>query len=347
MSSISRPELSSGWWKDVKPANVRGRDLETALKEIEKAEKACKKDPLSTDGMAKAVKSLKSAVSRTTRECKGDKDVADALADLLELAEGRLEELEARGDDPLLDVRFLRDMMRWLKKGPMVFAVAVGSGDRTHLTLDRYKKGVPLMSKLKEASGCSLATYGIASAQGKELWLDVQGPAVSGLEKRVRDFLKDNQPLPFKQVRLGKPEEEEGADDGPTAQAEKAQKEAVDVARKIAKAVNKQRKKVEKEVKQTVDKLREIEKKAAEKAETDAERQAGRMRKAVEESYVEGRKKLVQVKQTAEELLEQKSKDARKALEKAARAAGKGFQDTRKKVEEGRDWLESEVPEDL
>lgn len=346
MSSISRPELSSGWWKDVKPASVRGRDLETALKAIEKAEKACKKDPLSTDGMAKAVKSLKSAVSRTTRECKDDKDVADALADLLELAEGRLEELESRGDDPLLDVHFLRDMMRWLKKAPMVFAVAVGSGDRTYLTLDRYKKGVPLMSKLKEVSGCSLATYGIASAQGKQLWLDVQGPAVSGLEKRVRDFLKDNQPLPFKQVRLGKPEEE-GGDDRASARAEKAQAEAVDVARKIAKAVNKQRKKVEKEVKQTVDKLREIEKKAAEKAETDAERQAGRMRKALEDSYVEGRKKLVQVKQTAEELLEQKSKDARKALEKAARAAGKGFQDTRKKVEEGRDWLESEAPEDL
>ena len=331
--SIPSPELSPNWWKDVKPEGVRGRELEKALKEFEKAEKACAKDPSSSKKVAKAVKSLTRAVSKATRECDSDEDedVIDALADLVELAEERLEELESQGDDPLLDVRRLRDQMRLLRKMPMTFALGLGTGDEIYFTLDRYVTGVPLMTKLKKASGCGLATYGIASAEGSELCLEVKGPSLSGLKRRVREFLKDNQPLPMQKVRLGKPKEEE--------RPAPSKGDEVAFARKIAKAVNGKRKKIEQEVDDALARLREFER----EAEGEAVERASELRETLEGLRAEGRKRVKRVKGTAEVLLQQKSPAARKALEKAAKSAAQGYQEARREIDESLDWLDSEV----
>ena len=329
MPRLPSPELSPDWWKDVKPDAVRGRDLDKALRELEKAEEACAKDASATRKVEKAVRSLARAVTRTIRECDedADEDVIDALGELVELAEERLEELESQGDDPLFDVKRLRDQMRFLRKTPMTFALGLGTGDEIFFTLDRYKTGVPLMTQLKKASGCGLATYGIASAEGGELCLDVRGRSLSGLKKRVREFLQENQPLPYQKVRLGKPEKKKPEDD------------ASAFARKLAKAVNGRRKKVEQALEDALARLRALER----DADGDAAARARGLRTSLEGLRDEGRERVQRVKQAAESLLAKEEPESRKALEKAAKRAVQGYQEVERKLDEGLAWLDSEA----
>ena len=228
MSSISRPELSSRWWKSSRPEAVLGRKLETALKRYESLEDG--DDP---SALRAALESLSSAAAEAAKDCAREEehDVEDALRDLARLIARRRKECcehEADEEDEEeeevdgLDPESLRTHMRLLAKGPLPFAFGVGNGGVVAFALDRKRKGPSLMSKLKQASGCTSATFGLASVEGKELVLDVEGPALSGIAKKLRTFLRENQPLPYTQVRVAGIEDVE--DEDPAEEPEQPRK---------------------------------------------------------------------------------------------------------------------------
>lgn len=338
------PELTPGWWKSVCPDGVRGRELDRALRELERAEKDFEKDRSSSDKIARAVKSLTKAVSRTTRECDDDEheDVIDALEELVELAEERLEEAEEEAEDPLFDTQRLREQMRFLRTMPMTFALGLGRGDEIYFTLDRYASGEHLMDKLKGASGCGFATHGVARAEGKVLYLDLQGRPLSGLKSRMREFLRDHQPLPMVRFQLGKPEEEEEAP-GPAATGARSASgarprgEALAFARKVAKAVQHERTKLEALREKTFARLDAVEHANDSSATSDARQH----RREIDVVRDEGKKRVVRVTTVAKTLLADGSnEETRAALEKAALRAMRAFQRLRQEIDEAVEWLE-------
>ncbi len=219
-ASIPRVQLTSRWWKNAKPESVKTRSLDLALNRFEKAESDLAKlaDANASKLLAEAIQELAGAVKEVSSECdhKSDRDLLKALKQLEDLAGKRRKELEGTlkehieeesGEAPvaesdLLDVGVLRRLMKVLPNRPMAFAFGVGDGGATYLVIDKHRKGGSLMSKLKELSGCSSATFGIASVEGKELCLDTHGPKLAGLAKKTREFLRENKPMPFTHVRV-------------------------------------------------------------------------------------------------------------------------------------------------
>src|SRR5688572_5666788 len=231
MTSIGRPELSRTWWESACPEALDSKLLKSALTALERAEGQA--DGLdAAEGAALLGSSLGSvakALERTRRECdrRSDGDVIAALSELAKQVARRIDDLESKeseedesadedSEDALLDVARARKLMRRLPKGPMPFAFGVGEGGATYLALDRSRKGASLMSKLKDASGCNKATFGIASVEGKELCLDVHGPKLGSMRQRVREFLRENQPMPYAHVRVNSPDQDDEGDDEPS-----------------------------------------------------------------------------------------------------------------------------------
>ncbi len=229
-------DLSRRWWRENRPESVPGRKLEGALERYERllhdAEHGGGAD---SDALLDALERLDGAAEETAKECmrQGERETAQDLRDLARLI--AREKKEARrggcGDDDdgddvpgglALDAETLRKHMRLLAKGPLPFAFGLGSGGAGCLVLDRKRKGASLMAKLKQASGCKSATFGVAALEEGVLVLAVEGPTLSGLAKRVRQCLKENQPLPTTRARVRgeadddeRPEDQEQQDDPP------------------------------------------------------------------------------------------------------------------------------------
>jgi len=234
MTSIGRPALSRSWWESACPEAIESRHLATALSTLERTElKAGTLSSAESAGLlSSSLSSVEKALERTRRELdrREHSDVLSALADLAKQIAQRRDEVDAKAkddapeeeaedasDEALLDAERARKLLRRLPKGPMPFAFGVGEGGATYLVLDRSRKGAALMSKLKDASGCTKATFGIASVEGKELCLDVHGPKLGSMRQRVREFLRENQPMPYAHVRVMGAEQDDGdepADDG-------------------------------------------------------------------------------------------------------------------------------------
>ncbi len=226
MSQVPRVELSGRWWKSARPAAFKDKTLDQALQAYEAAEESFLKysDADSAEVFRRAIKSCSAAVDGTlTRVEPSERDLLKALKQLDALLSKRLRAIEdevaqpeEEGDESVENAVFhadrLRALMKMLPKKPMAFAFCVGP-DGPMLLLDRTRKGTALMTKLKEETGAKAATYGMASAAGKDLTLEVQGPALSGLEKKVREYLRDNGPMPCSHVLVREEGAQEPAED--------------------------------------------------------------------------------------------------------------------------------------
>lgn len=336
MPALPDPELTPRWWKEVCPDGVRGRELDMALKQLARADKDFGKDRSSSDKIAKAVKSLTKAVSRTIRLCDDDEheDVIEALEELSELAEERLERVEEEAEDPLFDRKRLRDQMRFLRTMPMTFALGLGRGDEIFFALDRYASGVHLMDKVKEASGCGFATYGVATAEGKVLFLDFQGRPLTSLKKRMREFLRDNQPLPMERFQLS--QSADGKEPAVEARVARSKDDAVAFARKVAKAVQQERKKLEVVHGAIIARLATVE----QGEDPAAAGSAHQHRREIDVVRDEGQKRVARVTNAAKTLLaDGGNEELRATLEKAALRAMRAFQRLRQEIDEAEEWL--------
>jgi hypothetical protein len=220
MDDTQKPRLSLAWWNAVRPARVRGRQLDNALADFEKAA-AGRADADGVRALARATTSLVAAVGKTVRECHAveDRAVVAGLEQLAQLAKARLEagrrsaeeddedDGTAAADDSsadVLDPARLRRLMASLGAEPLAFACAFDAA-ATHFALDRRRRGVALANAVVQASGCTKATHGTATLAGREMVLDVQGPRLAGLVKRLNEHLATLQPLPCTKARLARP----------------------------------------------------------------------------------------------------------------------------------------------
>lgn len=220
MDSTPPPELSLAWWNAVRPARVRGRQLDNALADFEKAA-AGRGDADGVRALARATTSLVAAVAKTVREChpSEDRDVVSGLDQLALLAKARLDAgrraAEEEEDDDgtsaaddssadVLDRERLRRLMASLGQQPLAFACALDER-AVHFALDRKRRGVALANAVEQASGCRGATHGTATLEGRDLVLAVAGPRLPGLVKRLTEHLASLQPVPCTKARLARP----------------------------------------------------------------------------------------------------------------------------------------------
>ncbi len=141
MKASDKPEISKKWWLKEKPADIKGKDLESALAECEKSLGDVKKKE-DSDTIAAALDSLeelKDAVKKTvSKECdkKKHKDLITVLEKYYDLIDDQAEEFEkaqtkcgkdADGEDEdseeekgVLKPEYLDRMIKQLRSGNVV-----------------------------------------------------------------------------------------------------------------------------------------------------------------------------------------------------------------------------------
>jgi peptidoglycan hydrolase-like protein with peptidoglycan-binding domain len=243
MSQLAKPSLTVKWWDTVRPKGVRGQDLESALGRYEKvAKRADDDDPQTLDDVSSSLTDVIDAATRATRECDRatDRDVISALQGLVGVAKRERERCDAKAkaktkeaqrnkdadadeaeDAPLLATKRLKALIKVAQKNPLPFACGY-EGKNTFFVLDRTRRGASLKSVLEKAAPCKGSTFGTARVEDGVLVLTVDGPPLTGLRKRVSDYLRGNQPLPVRKARIaGEPEvpDDDDAEDGDDAGA--------------------------------------------------------------------------------------------------------------------------------
>lgn len=118
--------------------------------------------------------------------------------------EDGVEELE--GND-------LKKAMKRLGHGPMRFAFGCKDG-KPVLLMHPTKSAKALSQKLRSELGATKATHGTASADGKAVVLDVEGPRVSGMGRMVKTLLRKEGVAKYTQARVMVEGEEIPEDDG-------------------------------------------------------------------------------------------------------------------------------------
>jgi peptidoglycan hydrolase-like protein with peptidoglycan-binding domain len=237
MNQLAKPSLSVKWWDSVRPKSGRGRDLENALGDYEKVSKrASDDDPQVLDDVSSSLKDVIDAATRAIRECDrtADREVVTKLQTLAGLAKRERELCDAKSkalakvaqrnknedvddeDDaeaPLLATKRLKALLKVAQKNPLPFACGY-EGKETFFVLDRTRRGASLKSALEKAASCRGSTFGTARVEDGVLLLTVDGPPLTGLRKRVSDFLRGNQPLPVRKARIaGEADVEENEND--------------------------------------------------------------------------------------------------------------------------------------
>lgn len=107
----------------------------------------------------------------------------------------------------------LRAAVKRLSKGPMHFAIGTTRGREPVLLMHKTKSARALARELKEEHGAAQATHGVATGEGDELVLDVEGPRLGGMKKLVKLALKKERITTFARTRVRVDGEEEGDDD--------------------------------------------------------------------------------------------------------------------------------------
>ena len=362
MARIPRVELSSEWWEEVRPSSVKSRELERGLERLEEAEKAHGRRP-SEDTQEKLLERLEAveeAIEDAEDELERSEDeIEEALEKLLELVEKRREELEReelateeRSTDALFDLETLRDQMRLLGERPMTFAFGVGQAGGAHLVLDRSRKGLLLMNELEKASGFRQSTFGLASAQGRRLHLEVQGPRFPNLEREVREYLRANTTLPFRQVRVGSATEA-AAEAQPTGEqtgaspALSAEENVAggtsdaSLARKASETLTQEIKSVADRVRESVDRLRILEQELLSRGEDEKAFLVRKKRELIERAIEEGARRVRMLRHAAERLVEQKTGKTRRSIERTVRSVTERLARAKRIAEEGLEWLKS------
>jgi hypothetical protein len=110
----------------------------------------------------------------------------------------------------------LKKAMKRLGRGPMRFAFGCKEGNVPVLLMHPTKSAKALSQKLRSELGATKTTHGTASADGKAVVLDVEGPKVNGMGRMVKTLLRKECVGKYTQarVRIGGQEEAEEADEG-------------------------------------------------------------------------------------------------------------------------------------
>lgn len=91
--------------------------------------------------------------------------------------------------------------LKTLAKGPMNFAFGI-AGDEAGMLLHRTKSAPALGLQLKKEQQLKKIVFGVASADGRRLLLDVAGRPFSGMRQRVLLFLRENKLTTFTEVKV-------------------------------------------------------------------------------------------------------------------------------------------------
>ena len=230
MKRNSQPELDANWWRKNQAAGLASANgLEKALDKYAQALQDLQKSRSEDDaaGCVKAIDAIEEAAKKVQAEAKSTlknppkgkfdeedmRNTADTLARferVLETARGEAKALVDEGDRIFDDHdryrHYLKDGLVKLQTGPMMFALGAGARPEEHrLMLHRTDSGTSLMSKLHTRTGLKKITLGVATADVKRpttLVLDLQGPPLTGIEKKFNALRKHFGPLAFDRVVL-------------------------------------------------------------------------------------------------------------------------------------------------
>ncbi|MGF1444651.1 MAG: hypothetical protein ACFBRM_00445 [Pikeienuella sp.] len=229
MKSASQITLTKAWWKKEAPDGLKksASAFEKALDEYAKAEAGLEKGKPDQAARAfeAALSSLESAGKQVATEAKDlekkekDKkkkaDLANTqavmekpLAKEIAAARSKIEEVSdaAPGDfvSAAAHAQFVRKWAGKIKRGSVSFAIGLPSADPADMRFNFHasKDGRSLASVLKSAAKAKKTTFGRAGAlalaedvgdedaTARTLCLDLEGPRIPGLAKRVRLMLK-------------------------------------------------------------------------------------------------------------------------------------------------------------
>ncbi len=246
MKNNSTLQLSKVWWQKEQPKGLEkaGKAFEDAIDRVTKANAALRTPSAkATEAMAEALSALEDAgklviarVKDLEKTAKGDKEALkdlsntrtvmekvlpkeiDARRQDLYAAEDSLEDEPADGDFASAEAhgRFLKRFAGKLKRGPMNFAIALGSKDPADLRLNLHKTkgGRALASQVKAAMPIKTFTFGVAGTEevserlgmegegARTLILHVEGRMIPALAKRTKLMLRAMGVSAFGRVRV-------------------------------------------------------------------------------------------------------------------------------------------------
>jgi hypothetical protein len=237
MKPTEKPEFSKKWWLGVKPADVKGTDLEKALQNAEKALAEQKKKSDDEDAIAEcltALEAVSSAVEKTTKkelDKKKDKDLITVLEKfdpLIDSEKSRLEDLQetlgkaSDGDDEedeeesegkIFEPDYLYKMIKLMKSGGKElrfgFGLNTSTPEASRLLLKRKGKPEMLFKALKRTGEYSnrLMTYGMALADPEDgqtliFRLDASADEPPQFMKLGRRYLRGDKNLRFRKLKV-------------------------------------------------------------------------------------------------------------------------------------------------
>lgn len=250
MKSASTIQLDKAWWKKEQPAGLKksGPLFEKALDAYGKSLDAAKKGD--TDALESALKGLEKAAKEVISEAKAlekatkDKKEKDDLSNtvavmarpldaaitaerkrMAELSKSAEQEEDETGilGDPRAYLAYFRKSATTLARTQMNFAIGLPGQDPKALRIlfHRSLPGKGMTGRLKKEIGARKVTFGVAgtsemaeaygeTAGARTLVLDVQGPPIPSLAKRVRVMMKTLKIPNFSKVLIimgGKPVE--------------------------------------------------------------------------------------------------------------------------------------------
>ena len=247
----SKPEISKKWWSKEKPADIKGKELDGALGDCEKAlaEAGKKQDGDTLQAALDALEAVSDAIDKTiSKECdkKKHKDLIATLEKLGGIVEAKQKELEKAqeacdkekgkdGEDDededaktVFKPEYLARMIKMLRGGEMLqFALGLDKHNppASKLVLCNKRKPERLYKMLKRTGEFAnrLLTFGTASGDGKILQLNLSEDAKepSQIVKTAKEFFKGHRDLKYRKIRViaaGETfeEEMEGEEGAPT-----------------------------------------------------------------------------------------------------------------------------------
>lgn len=251
----SKPEISKKWWSKEKPADIKGKELDGALGDCEKAlaEAGKKQDGDTLQAALDALEAVSDAIDKTiSKECdkKRHKDLIATLEKLGDIVEAKQKELEKiqessekdkekeKGKDgeddededakTVFKPEYLARMIKMLRGGEMLqFALGLDKHNppASKLVLCNKRKPERLYKMLKRTGEFAnrLLTFGTANGDGKILQLNLSDDAKepSQIVKTAKEFFKGHRDLKYRKIRViaaGQTfeEEMEGEEGAPT-----------------------------------------------------------------------------------------------------------------------------------
>jgi hypothetical protein len=252
MKASDKPQISKKWWTSEKPSDIKGAELEKALQKAEAAlgDEKKKSDEHSIDAAVTSLRDIESAVGRTIKkECDKRKhsDVITVLEKFDDLIQAELERLEEAQDrqsaagadgeeededeNKLFDKDYVYKMIKLMKSGGTELRFGFGlnaqAPESSRLVLARKGKPERLFKALKKTGDYSnrLLTYGYAlpdAQNGKTLVFRLEESAGEPpqIVKLGRRFLRNDNKLYFRKIKVVLPGGQTVEDDDPDAEGD-------------------------------------------------------------------------------------------------------------------------------